>query len=91
MAYALRSKQNIFTLNLSRPLLPSTDLPLLVYAPNVRGVVVNMANNHWAFRARENNLWLLDSRFPPRVVPYTEYADFLKAYEGRAYAVETWT
>ena len=83
-------KHSFFRLNLDKPLLHNANCPLRIYAEDVRGVVVNMANIHWvAFRVRSGHIWHVDSCSEPRIVTYSEYLNFLAKYESRAYAVET--
>ena len=90
LSYALRLKGHLFSLNLDNQLLDDTDRPLRIFDDTVRGVVVNMDNEHWvAFRHVEGKIWQLDSTQAPWIVTYDEFLAFIATYESHAYAVET--
>ena len=84
MAYALRAKQNIYMLDLDNPIrVHSSDDPMRIYSPDVRGVIVNMNQCHWmAFRFLNDTIWHLDSPYSPRVSTYGGYTAFLKKYRN---------
>ena len=81
MAQALRVKQNIFTLNLDRPLQPTQESLMRINQDNVHGVIVNKQQQHWvAFRILQDHLWFLDSQDKPKIVSFAWFLQYVEEY-----------
>ena len=84
MTYALQQKQNIFEMNVNRPILPgdATDAQR-IYGENVMGVIVNQNQFHWvALRVLDHQIWLLDSLHDPVRLTFQQYLGFLEKYRN---------
>ena len=90
MAYVLRWKQNIYTLDVDNPIHVDDERdPGRLFGEEVKGVVVNKQQSHWiAFRFENGKIWLLDSTDTPQVYTYPEYVAFRKNYR-QAFVVRT--
>ena len=87
MAFALTTKftdlifanQGRLDLDVTNPVQP--EHANRIYDPNVVGIIVNLAGVHWvAFRCIDNHIWLLDSRYEPRLCTFDEFTAFLVQY-----------
>ena len=90
MAYVLRAKGNMFTLDLDHQIDPTSESSMQrVFTDDVKGIVVNVRQRHWVtFRVHDDRIWFLDSQGAPMHVTYEEYVDFLRN-NGPAFVVRT--
>ena len=81
LATVLRTKQNVFRLDLDNPVRPEVSSARRLYNPHVAGIVVNHPLEHWvAIRAESDGIWLLDSRYGPKRLTFLEYQAYITQY-----------
>ena len=81
LAFALRHFGNAFALDLDRPILPDTAMPLEIFLDDVAGILVNVAQRHWvAVRVCLDDLWMLDSLTEPERLTLDQLRDFLRRH-----------
>ena len=89
MATALRVKDNLYQFNVDAPLLGNDDDMMRIFTDYVRGVVVNLQQQHWvAVRVVAGDIWLLDSLTAPRLLTFDDLVRFVRTYR-HAFLVET--
>ena len=70
LATALRTKDNLFVLDLDSPLKPNVNDLARVFLDTTVGVILNQNQAHWvAYRAIGGDLWFLDSTQSPLIIP----------------------
>ena len=83
MAAALRVKQNIYKMDLDKPLQPEEDNLQRIYDDDVVGIVVNKSQLHWvAFKVVEQHIWLLDSQLAPRSTTFQAFLEYVRFYRN---------
>lgn len=78
MATSLRVLQNIYMLDLNRPITAQDDSAQRIYANDVHGVVVNVQQIHWVtFKYHDGEIWFLDSLQTPTRKTFEQFRNYI--------------
>ena len=81
LATVLRTKDNLFTLDLMNPVRPTDTSSHRLFNFDVAGIVVNHPHSHWvAIRWESDAIWLLNSSRRPKQLTFQEYLAYLTRY-----------